>query len=150
MKANTLPFSSTVTPSLPRLGTRLAKIEGKPMPGPYFSIILPFLSALATNGPYSSLIQKLPSLSREIPSVSRPFTSVPKLFMLKSKATSLVEPVRPDGTGLPVIALPLTFDGIDLMMSARSLAGLTLIMPMLGVKFGVGKNFPDTFLPSFT
>ena len=63
--------------------------------------------------------QKLPSLSTARPSVSRPFASVPKSFIWKFKAISFVEPVKPAGKGLPVMALPRTFKGMDAVMSAR-------------------------------
>ena len=52
-------------------------------------------------------------------SVSRPFASVPKSFIWKFKAISFVEPVKPAGKGLPVMALPRTFKGMDAVMSAR-------------------------------
>ena len=60
-------------------------------------------------------------------------------------ASSLVEPVRPSGSDLPVIGLPCTLSGIDWVISVRFFVGETVMTPILGVNSGVGKNLPDFF-----
>lgn len=64
---------------------------------------------------------------------------------IQFKASSLVEPVRPSGSGLPVIGLPCTLSGIDWVISVRFFVGETVMTPILGVNSGVGKNLPDFF-----
>ena len=110
--------SSMVRPSLPRLGTRLAGCGA----GPCRDRIFPGYCMAVGLDDERSIFVTDPEITVFVDSqasVSRPFVSVPKSFIWKFKAISFVEPVKPAGKGLPVMALPWTFKGMDAVMSAR-------------------------------